>query len=157
MFHLNWLPKKGKKSIYARTSGEKGNTTTVLCCANAAGEYVTPYIIFKGTRSNPALGKGAPYGSVIRLSKSGWIDNELFLDWMKHFNSQRKKTSDGATLLILDGHSSHMSIDCLKYSQEHNIVMLCLPAHCTHFLQPLDRTVYKSLKSNWNDVYVQLA
>ena len=27
---------------------------------------------------------------------------------------------------------------------------MCLPAHCTHILQPLDVAVFKSLKSHFN-------
>ncbi|CAH2000356.1 unnamed protein product [Acanthoscelides obtectus] len=35
----------------------------------------------------------------------------------------------------------------LQYAKEHNIILLCFPSHCTHYLQPLDRSVFKSVKS----------
>ena len=88
------IARKGKKNIAGRTSDERGTTTAVLFCANAIGEYVPPFIIFKGVRNNAALSKGARFGSIIKLS---WIDETLFMDWMKHFDLQRKKTNDGAT------------------------------------------------------------
>lgn len=49
-------------------------------------------------------------------------------------------------LLILDGHASR-TISVLEFSEKNGIILLCLPAHTTHFLQPLDRSFYKSLKS----------
>ena len=45
-------------------------------------------------------------------------------------------------------HSSHMnSYEMLENTQANNIILLCLPSHTTHFLQSLDRSYFKSLKS----------
>lgn len=32
---------------------------------------------------------------------------------------------------------------------ENEIILLCLPSHTTHFLQPLDRPFFKPLKTFW--------
>jgi len=40
------VAKRGKKSVGALTSAERGKNTTVVCCFSAAGEYVPPFIIF---------------------------------------------------------------------------------------------------------------
>lgn len=52
-------------------------------------------------------------------------------------------------LVIEDGHSSHMSMEMIGQARANNIHLLCLPAHCTHILQPLDIAVM-SLKSHFN-------
>ena len=52
-------------------------------------------------------------------------------------------------LLIMDGHSSHVSIDVIQLAQDTGIHLLCVPAHTTHILQPLDIGVFKSFKSNF--------
>ncbi len=49
-------------------------------------------------------------------------------------------------LLILDGHESHHSMECEKYCQDHNIITLCMPAHSSHILQPLDVGCFAALK-----------
>lgn len=49
-------------------------------------------------------------------------------------------------LLILDGNTSHASLQFVKYCQDHNIIPLCLPRHSAHELQPLARK-YKQLIS----------
>lgn len=148
----NIIAAKGKKGVHSITSGEKGTTTTIVSCCNASGRYVPPLIIFKGIRENPLLIRSAPAGTIVKLSKTGWITSDIFYEWMKHFNVHRQKTPDGATLLILDGHISHLAIDTLKYAEQNKIVMVCLPSHCTHHLQPLDKSVFKSLKAAWNEV-----
>lgn len=40
----------------------------------------------------------------------------------------------------------------LNYAEENGMVMLSLPLHCSHQLQPLDRTVYGPLKRHINKV-----
>ena len=37
-------------------------------------------------------------------------------------------------------------------ARENNVCLLCLPAHTSHILQPLDVGVFKSFKSNFNKV-----
>ena len=53
-------------------------------------------------------------------------------------------------LLFTDGHKSHINLDVIDlYRQNHTI--LCLPPHTTTALQPLDVSVFKSLK----DLYAE--
>ncbi|CAH1382974.1 unnamed protein product, partial [Tenebrio molitor] len=55
------------------------------------------------------------------------------------------------TPLIFDGHASHCNnLGTLKFVEDHDIILLCLLPHTTHYLQPLDRSVFKSLKSTFN-------
>ncbi|KAI4469576.1 hypothetical protein MML48_1g06319 [Holotrichia oblita] len=57
---------------------------------------------------------------------------------------------NGKVVLVLDGHASHCtSVELLELADANDVVLICLPSHTTHFLQPLDRAVFKSLKSNF--------
>nr|XP_047139049.1 uncharacterized protein LOC124814970 [Hydra vulgaris] len=50
-------------------------------------------------------------------------------------------------LLILDGHSSHKkNLSVIKKARHSIVIILSLPSHCTHKLQPLDVLFFKSLK-----------
>jgi len=49
-------------------------------------------------------------------------------------------------LLILDGHSSHLTAEFDTFCKENAIVCLCMPAHASHLLQPLDVGVFGPLK-----------
>lgn len=50
------------------------------------------------------------------------------------------------SLLILDGHESHNSLDIENYCKSHNIITLCMPPHLSHLLQPLNVGIFSSLK-----------
>jgi hypothetical protein len=87
------------------TDVERGESVSIVACFNAAGTCVPPIIIFKGIKSLQ-LQDGLFPGSVVGLSDSGCMNEDLFLDWLKHF---LKFKSEGKVLLILDNHGSHTS------------------------------------------------
>lgn len=66
-------------------SGEQGMNTTFVCCTNAIGCFVPPMIIYKRGRTHSSLGQNGPPGSIIKISESGYIHTELFVEWLQHF------------------------------------------------------------------------
>ena len=48
-------------------------------------------------------------------------------------------------LLICDGHDSHISGNFIAHCEEHNIVLLPLAPHTSHYTQPLDVAVFGPL------------
>jgi transposase-like protein len=145
---------KGKRSVGAVTSQEKGKTITVLCCMNAAGMFVPPMIIYPRVRMKPSFMDRAPTGALGVASKTGWINEQLFTAWFDHFLKITQPAScDTPTLLIVDGHSSHIkNFDVIIKARANNVIILCLPSHCTHKLQPLDVSFFKSLNARYNAV-----
>lgn len=147
------LAQKGKHQVGAVTSGKRGVNTTCICCMNAAGEFVPPMLIYKRKRMTDDLKRGGPPNTVYECSESGWIVKELFIKWLEHFIKclRLEKSQENQVLLILDGHSTHTkNIDAINLAREYGIIMLSLPAHTTHKLQPLDRSFFKSLKQNFS-------
>lgn len=144
------LAPKGQKQIGFATSGERGRTITICCAMNAIGSYVPPMMIFPGCRLQAACRQGGPEGTVYACSKSGWITEELFILWLQHFVSFVKPTPSEPALLILDNHSSHISLQAYNYCKENGVVMLSLPPHTSHRLQPLDITFFGPLKGSFN-------
>jgi DDE superfamily endonuclease len=49
-------------------------------------------------------------------------------------------------LLILDGHSSHVTPEFDLFAKEHLIITLCMPPHSSHLLQPLNVNCFAVLK-----------
>lgn len=137
---------KGKRQVGAATSGERGVNTTIVCCTNAAGNFIPPMIIFKRKRQPQELEIGAPTGSIVTISDTGYINSELFVDWLKHFHSHVPSSKDDPVLLLLDGHSTHSkNLTAINYSRDHGIILLQLPSHTTHRLQPLDVAFFRPL------------
>lgn len=144
------LAKKGQKQVGKVTSGERGKNVTIVCSMNATGVYIPPMIIFPRKRLAPALTRGLPPGSVARVSDNGWITKELFLEWLKHFVDSTKCSKEQKCILILDGHFSHKCLQVVTFAKDHGITMIILPPHCTHKMQPLDKTFFGPLKTNYN-------
>lgn len=145
------LAQKGSKCVASISPAEKGETISVLSCCNAEGGYLPPYCIFKGKNKKDEWADGMPPGSRIKMSeKSAYVNSDIFLDWLKTHFFVKKPT--GKVLLILDGHSSHTTnLETLQFAEDHEIILFCLPPHTTHFLQPLDRCFFKSLKGYYYD------
>ena len=51
--------------------------------------------------------------------------------------------------LILDGHNSHGTFAFMDFCEKHRILVLCLPSHTTHALQPCDVGVFGPLAAKW--------
>jgi hypothetical protein len=69
----------------------------------------------------------------------------------KVFEPETKALADGSAprLLVIDGHNSHTSAAFLDYAEAHNIIVICLPPHTTHRLQPCDVSLFGPLASAW--------
>ncbi|XP_047140204.1 uncharacterized protein LOC124815497 [Hydra vulgaris] len=76
---------KGKQQVSKITSGERGATVTVVCAMSTSGVYVPPLLMFPHKRMTERLAFGAPSGSIVRVSSSGWTDSSLFVEWLTHF------------------------------------------------------------------------
>ena len=79
-------------------------------------------------------------GTVFATSPNGYTDHELSYEWVsKIFHPATIERCRGHTrLLVMDGHSSHLTGDLLGFCHDNNILPICLPSHTTHVLQPLD-------------------
>ena len=144
------IAQKGSKNVAAITSSEKGETITITSCCNAEGIFIPPVCIFKGKNKKAEFEDNSPPGATVYMNeKSAYINTNLFFMWLKNHFLPRKPS--GKVILVLDGHSTHCnSVEMLEFAEGHEIILLCLPGHTTQFLQPLDRSFFKSLKSNFN-------
>ena len=139
----------GRHNVYSITSAERGKTHTILSCVSASGYVLPPLMIYPRKKSVPDnLKVGAVPNTVFRNSDSGWINSDIYFKWLKLFSQNIPPTRP--VLLIQDGHASHISIEVIEYARANSIYILCLPAHTTHILQPLDVGVFKSFKSNFS-------
>ena len=145
------IAEKGK-SVGGLTSAEKGKTVTVVCCVSASGVYVPPMMVYPRQRIRAEFLDNAPVGTIAAGSKTGWINAELFERWFDHFvESVHPNARPQPVLLILDGHSSHtQNLNVITKARQSNVIVLSLPSHCTHRLQPLDLSFFKSLNTYYD-------
>jgi hypothetical protein len=122
---------------------------TVIQGVGALGYCVPPFIIVAGKFHLASWYEDSalPHDWVIATSSNGWTTNERGLEWIQHFDQHtRSRTAGKYRLLVLDGHESHHSVDFELYCKENDIITLCMPAHSSHILQPLDVGCFGPLK-----------
>lgn len=141
------LATKGQKRVGSITSWERGKNITLMCAMSVAGGFIPPMFIFPRKRLTPLLEKDGPTGALYKCSDSGWINENVFLDWLSHFKHHAKPSADEHVLLILDNHASHISLSIYDYCKSNHIHMLSLPPHTSHKMQPLDVSFYGPLKA----------
>lgn len=73
------------------------------------------------------LQEGAAPGSLFECSNNGWINQQLFLSFLASIPPAQP------VLMIED-----VTSDMIKLARENDVHLLCLPAHTTHILQPLE-------------------
>ncbi|CAH2100754.1 unnamed protein product [Euphydryas editha] len=69
---------------------------------------------------------GAPPGSLGLATSSGWMNSELFITTMKHFIKHTSSSMENPSLLIMDNHESHLSIEALDLAKENGVTILTL-------------------------------
>jgi hypothetical protein len=72
---------------------------------NPVGFLVPPITIFPRKRMKSELFKNAPEGTVPMVSDGGFVNKELFVEWLKHFAKYAKPTQDDPVTLTVDSHS----------------------------------------------------
>lgn len=154
-------------------SPEKRTLVTSCETVSAAGESIPPGIIFPAKCHIPWMfPEDLPEDWMIGYSDKGYNTVELGIGWIQHFDKYTKRLlepdnqkwradvfddlkdekpvaegePENSRLLIIDGHESHVNVDFLKYAENNNIIVLALPPHLTHKMQPLDVGVFQSLK-----------
>ena len=139
------IPKTEKNPHTSGGSGSREWATATETCS-LTGRLLPSWTIFKGVKNldkwhhtMERIGL-SDSGYHISTSANGWTDNELGQAYFEdHFNRHTKETSKGQyRILIVDGHDSHLTTKAIQYCIDNKIVLLCLPPHATHMLQPLD-------------------
>jgi len=118
-----WPPSKGvgspEFSEHSQDSGWGFSATYryhIAPTISAAGTCIPPLFIFKGVRVNPSLLQGAPAGSVMAFTETGYMRDNVFRQYLEHF--VKSITLVRPVLLMMDGHTSHIGRDSIKFCHE---------------------------------------
>lgn len=150
----------GKRKVICRRGSKYPETIvnatkisfTVMFCANAAGEAIPPYIVFKAENLWTTWTRDGPEGARYNRTKSGWMDSATFEDWFLNHLLPKLKKKEGRKVIIGDNLASHINKKVLSECEKYDIAFVCLPPHATHILQPLDVAYFRPLKCKWRQI-----
>jgi hypothetical protein len=111
------LAKTRSRTVHAIIPKER-EWLSVLCCINAAGDYLPSFYIFRGKLFQRDFKKGCEEGATMGMQEKAWMTAHLFKAWIDHFvkhvNKRNGISPMNRHLLILDGHGSHVTMEVVK-------------------------------------------
>ena len=126
---------------------------SLLACICTDGMALPPALIYKGDSGSFQdtwledwkLTEMAHFA----VTPNGWSCDVLGLNWLVEIFDRytKKKAGNRRRLLIVDGYSSHVNMWFIEKCDELCILLLILPPHSTHRLQPLDVSLFAPLSS----------
>jgi hypothetical protein len=100
----------------------KGENVTLIECVNAEGFAILRVFVWKYHMERWFTDAKIPQSWRLGYSDSGYVDDELYFQWLQHFN---KWTKDRATrgqkrLLLMDNYASHLTYEFVAQNMGHN-------------------------------------
>jgi DDE superfamily endonuclease len=129
---------------------------SLLACVSAIGRRLPAALIYKGegfdlqdTWVEDLEDTDEAY---FGASSNGWSNDAFGLKWLVQVFDRHTHRLAGhrRRLLIVDGHSSHVNMAFLNKCDELRILVLILPPHSTHRLQPLDVGLFQPLSTAYS-------
>ncbi|XP_065654884.1 uncharacterized protein LOC136081492 [Hydra vulgaris] len=140
------IARKVNKQVGALTSQEQGTLVTMVLAVNACGNSVPPMLLFPRKKVFDHFIRDGPNECIGASKWSGWMNEECFVTYLNHFIRHVKPTKESPVILLLDNHQSHLPVQLITLCKDNSIVSLSFPPHCSHKLQPLDRSVFGQFK-----------
>lgn len=134
---------------------ENRESATVVETISAGGRHLPPFLIFKGAvyLARWYHDLDFPDNGVIAVTSHGYNNDETNLEWVKHFEKHTKDVTVGARrLLLINRFNAHHTKEFITFYYDHGIVPFGFPAYATHFLQPLDVSVFQPLKHHHSNI-----
>jgi hypothetical protein len=140
-----------------RQSIQDGNREfiTLIACVSALGVTIPPTLLYKGQsrdlQDTWVEKLGDDESPVFGVTENGWTNDAYGLKWLQEVfePSTRPATRSTKRLLIVDGHSSHINLRFIEWAHTRGILILILPPHAMHRLQPLDVNCFLPLATKY--------
>ena len=144
--------KTGARDAYLKSPSCGKTNYTVLFCGSASGVYLPPLVVFAAEHVYESWMENGPPGTRFACSPKGYMLDVNFESWFIKVFVEHVKNYDKPVVIVYDGHNSHITYDTMKIANDNQIIVVCLPAHTSHAMQPLDVAVFKAVKVQWKKI-----
>ncbi|KAF0704479.1 hypothetical protein As57867_007227, partial [Aphanomyces stellatus] len=120
---------KGSPNVWAKTISTNFHLS-IVACGSASGILLPPLFLLPGETVDKTLSACSIIdGATISTSPKGFMNEDLFCEWLRWFARLVDSCNDNPVLLVFDGLASHYS-----------------PTNATHLFQPFDICVFRPFK-----------
>ncbi|KAI5119871.1 hypothetical protein M0805_008542 [Coniferiporia weirii] len=143
--------------VQAKMQSADLQLATVIECVCADRSTVDPGFVLEGRAGYcpewfEDLDK---YNYLVSITENGWTNNFVCTEWFEKifipFIKARNTGPSRPSLLLLDGHGSHLTDHMRELAISNEVHLVCLPPHTTHQLQPLDVGIFTHVQWAWED------
>ena len=143
------LAAKGARHMMKRDQGMKMQIT-VLGCANAAGDFMAPYLVYPGQLMTIRMGYENFRDAIYTQTENGWMDCNCFFEFICYFNAYVMRLGIRRPVILwVDGHVSHLGAETARFCQVNDIILFVLLGNTTFIIQPFDVGIFSELKQAW--------
>ena len=140
---------QGKKEICIQTTTGIKMRVTILMSILSNGVILPPLFIFKSKkRIAKELDKKFSNEALIFSNAKGWINEDLLIVWLDRIWLNLNISPTQKPILVFDQCHAHTSAKIVEYLKKKHINYEVIPAGTTGYLQPLDVSINKPLKSH---------
>lgn len=145
------LAAKGSRNVYNIVNNNEKENLTVLVTGNAAGQLAPTLVVFNYKRVPNIIYSTLPKDFHVGTTEKGWMTAMLFYEYIanKFWPWIVKNNIQLPVILFLDGHVSHLTGPLSEFCHTHQIILIVLPPNTTHFMQPMDVSMFSPLKVHW--------
>jgi hypothetical protein len=146
---------KGKK-LFDNSVSIKVPKFSLLCCVNAAGDYLAPKILVPSKSASrreacvPIIGPSGTLNDWEPIfTSTGCMTAAVFSDWLLQTFAKKirsKQENDSWAVLLIDNCASHFDEEVLQELHKQKIAVIYFLPNVTHVGSPLDVSVYGPFK-----------
>ena len=149
---------RGQRTVNMRKGANDSHRCTVALTVTSAGNFLTPYIVYKGVEGGTIDQRELPHhptGAIYTVQKKAWFDERVMLHWVAHVLAPYVATAPVGIIpiLFLDSFKVHLLGSVANAIQNLGVQVEFIPGGCTGLVQPIDVGINKPYKSNMTRVF----
>ena len=149
------IVRRGLRRVERKMEHSK-QSISIMFCGSATAEYLPPMVVYKAQNVYTGWCEGGPAGAIYDATSTGWFDSRTFEHWFTLIFLNVVACRSGVKAVIGDNLASQFSHNVIQLAKQHNIKFVTLPPNTTYLYQPLDVTVFRSVKRLWKKMLSDL-
>ena len=123
---------------------------TLISCANAAGETLPPFVIYKSKlpKYDKLVENNRLPNSIFCSSSTGWMQPDQLVDWFRDPFLERVSSIHGPKILLVNSGIAELCVDLFEMASRCDVNVICVN-DSLRILNPIEAGVHRHVKNIW--------